>query len=51
MEGAQKAKAAAGAKGASGNQVLEKAQGVKIAPGEYKYDNQEGRRSNFESLL
>jgi multifunctional beta-oxidation protein len=30
------------AKGASGNKVLEKAQSVKVSPGEYKYDNQEG---------
>jgi hypothetical protein len=49
MEGAKKAKAAS-AKGASGNKVLEKAQAVKIAPGEYKYDNQEGRLSQ-DALL
>jgi len=41
MQGAQKAKAAA-SKGSSGSKVLEKAQSIKIPPGEYKYDNQEG---------
>jgi hypothetical protein len=50
MEGAKKAKAAS-AKGASGNKVLEKAQGVKIAPGEFKYDNQEGSRSHLRDLF
>jgi hypothetical protein len=44
MEGAvsQKSSKAAPSKGASGNQVLEKAQSIKVQPGEYKYDNQEG---------
>jgi len=36
----------AAAKGASRNKVLEKAQSIKIPPGEYKYDNQEGIESN-----
>jgi len=39
---AQKAKNAVPAKGVSGSQVLEKAKSLKVSPGEYKYDNQEG---------
>ena len=44
MEGAiiQRPSKAAPAKGASANKALEKAQGIKIPPCEYKYDNQEG---------
>jgi hypothetical protein len=49
MEGAKKAKAAEG-KRFSGNKVLEKAQAIKITPGEYKYDNQEGRQFHFDTL-
>jgi hypothetical protein len=44
MQGAvtQRPAKSGSAKGASGNKVLEKAQSVKVPPGEYKYDNQEG---------
>ena len=35
-------------KAASGNKVLEKAQSIKVAPGEYKYDNQEGNVSSSD---
>jgi multifunctional beta-oxidation protein len=50
MQGAQKANAAA-TKGASGNKVLEKAQSIKISPGEYKYDNQEGKPFHLKTFL
>jgi len=40
--GAQRPKKAAPSKSVSGNQVLEKAQSIKVPPGEYKYDSQEG---------
>lgn len=43
---AQKSKEAAG--GAAGNEVLEKAKSMKIPPGEYTYDNQEGMISHDE---
>ena len=44
MQGAavQRPAKVAPTKSGSGNTVLEKAQSVKVAPGEYKYDNQEG---------
>jgi hypothetical protein len=42
MDGIKAAKASA-AKGPSGNDVLAKAQAIKIPPGEFKYDNQEGK--------
>lgn len=47
MEGAiAKRPAKAAPSGAvSGNKVLEKAQNIKVPPGEYKYDNQEGTQS------
>lgn len=45
---AQKAKKAAPAKGVSGSQVLEKAKSLKIRPGEYKYNDQEGAYTWFD---
>jgi hypothetical protein len=41
LEGAA-AQRPAKATGGSGNKALEKAQGIKITPTDYKYDNQEG---------
>ena len=51
MEGAiaKRPAKAASTGGASGNKVLEKAQSIKVPPGEYTYDNQEGTQFRHNS--